>query len=277
MRHVTTDDPLEASFAPFRDLQPTDAEICAVVKRVRRRRLRPRRTRRLLTVMAAVLAGSAAAAAAAVTTFSALTGTFLGAGDRDATALGTGEKIALGAPDELSVGTKLTHDIRFAPGYGSWRARTIVFQTSLHGGSPAAGHAFMTASALRWQVAESAVCSWLEYYVVSRAAGNRTAATRAAAQITAAPRWPAITGLSYPSGLGAVVAATDAGDPKLVRALIEAGRTPCEPSGAPFPSTRMPVAEQRAKAAAAERLGRREIATDPVARRLGITTQPRDH
>lgn len=208
-------------------------------------------------------------AAAAVTTFSAATGIYVHAGDPNARAIGTGEAIALGAPNDVSVGVKLTRDIPFAPGYSSWRAKTIAFETTLNGGSPRPGHAFMTSSALRWQVAESAVCSWLDSYVAAKAAGNSAAATSAAAQIEAAPRWPAINGLSYPSGLGLVVAAVRAGDPKLIQALIDTGQAGQCTAVGPFPGP-----HSRAKIVAASRFGQREIAIDPVAQKVGIRGTP---
>lgn len=170
--------------------------------------------------------------------------------------------------------TELTRDIPFAPGYESWRAGTIAFQTTLFGDSPPPGHAYITSGALRWQVAEAAVCSWLNYYVRSQAAGNAAAAKSAAAQIKAAPGWPAITGLSYPSGLGPVVAAVGAGDPKLVQALIDAGDVGNCLLYGPFPPAGMSQAERTARVVAAQQRGQREIATDPVAHRLGITDSP---
>jgi hypothetical protein len=130
----------------------------------------------------------------------------------------------------------------------------------------------MTSSALRWQVAESAVCSWLTYYVASESAGDSAAATSAKAQIEAAPSWPAITGLSYPNGLGPVVAAAGAGDAKLVQALIGTGQAGNCLAAGPFPSAGMSSADRQAKLAAARRLGQREIAADPLARRLSISS-----
>ena len=62
--------------------------------------------------------------------------------------------------------------------------------------SPPPANAFMTSGALRFTVAESAACSWLNYYVASKAAGDTAGAKIAAAQIKAAPGWPAITGLT---------------------------------------------------------------------------------
>jgi hypothetical protein len=240
--------------------------------RMRRRKSRVR-ARAAVLIAAVVVAGMVAATAAALNMFSAATGIYVRAGDRNAQAVGTGQAIALGASDDVSVGVKLTRDIPFAPGYESWRAGTIAFQTALDSGA-SQGHAFMTSSALRWQVAESAVCSWLTYYVTSQAVGDSAAATSAAAQIKAAPSWPAITGLSYPSGLGPVVAAASAGDAKLVQALIDTDQAGnCLATG-PFPSAGMSSADRQARLAAARRLGQHEIATDAVARRLGISGTP---
>lgn len=274
MRPVDANDSLVAAFAVIRDLEPTEAEIAGVLKRVPPRKRGLLRSPRLIIALAVLVVGGGAATAVAVNPFSALTGIYVKAGDTNAKALGTGQAIAMGAFNDVSVGVKLTRDIPFAPGYESWRAGTIAFQTTLEGGSPSPGHAFMTAGALRWQVAESAVCSWMNYYVASEAAGNTAAAKIAAAQIEAAPGWPAITGLSYPSGLGPVVAAVGAGDPKLVQALIDTGDVGnCVVFG-PFPPAGMSQAERRAWVIAAQRRGQREIATDPVAHRLGITDTP---
>ena len=216
-------------------------------------------------------AGTLAAAAAATGLFSAASGIHVNAGDPNARAEGTGEDLRLGAVDAVSVGERYTRDIRFAPGYASWRAGTIAFQMTPVGNSPPAGHAYMTSGALRWQVAESAACSWLEYYVSSAAAGNSAAATDAAVEVAAAPNWPAITGLSYPDQLGLAVAAVHARDGKLVQALINTGRVGnCSAIG-PFPPAGMSTAAQRAKLIAAHKRGEHEIATDPVARRLGIS------
>jgi hypothetical protein len=63
-----------------------------------------------------VLALGGVAAAAAVNTFSAATGIHVRASDPNARAIGTGHAIALGAPDDVGVGVKLTHDIPFALG-----------------------------------------------------------------------------------------------------------------------------------------------------------------
>ncbi len=225
-----------------------------------------------LAVLAA--AGTVAAAGAALNLFSAASGIQVHAGDPNARATGTGEAIAMGAYNDVSVGVKLTRDIPFAPGYESWRARTVAFETYLGPGSPPAGKAFITSSALRWQVAQSAVCSWLNYYLASKAAGETAGASRAAAQLTAAPHWPAITGLSYPDQLEAVVAAVRAGDPKLVHALIDTGQAGnCSALG-PFPPTGMSIAKSRARLAAENRLGQQEIASDPIAQKLGITATP---
>jgi hypothetical protein len=184
-------------------------------------------------------AGTVAAAAAAFNLFSAATGIQVHASDRNAQAIGTGQAIALGARDEASVGVELTRDISFAPGYESWRAGTIAFQTTLAGGAPF-GHAYITSSALRWQVAESAVCSWL----------------------------------SYPSGLGRVVAAVGAGDAELVQGLIDTGHVGNCTAIGPFPPPGMSPADRQAKLAAASQVGQQEIATDPVAQRLGISGSP---
>lgn len=268
MRHVNANDSLVAAFAVIRDLEPTEAEIAGVLKRVPPRQRGLLRSPRLIIALAVLVVGGGAATAVAVNPFSALTGMYVHAGDTNAKALGTGQAIAMGAYNDVSVGVKLTRDIPFAPGYESWRARTIAFQTALEGGSPPPGHAFMTSGALRWQVAESAVCSWMNYYVAAKAAGNTAAAKIAAAQIKAAPGWPAITGLSYPSGLGSVVAAVAAGDPKLVQALIDTGDAGnCVVFG-PFRPAR------KALLVAAQHRGQQEIATDPVAHRLGITDTP---
>ena len=274
MRHVSADDSLLAAFAVIRELEPSQAEIAGVLNRVPPRKRALLRSPRLIIGLAVLVVGGGAATAAAVKPFSALTGIYVHAGATNAKALGTGQAIAMGAVNDVSVGVKLTRDIPFAPGYGSWRARTIAFQTTLEGGSPRPGQAFMTSGALRWQVAESAVCSWMNYYVASKAAGNTAAARIAAAQIKAAPSWPAITGLSYPTGLGQVVAAAGAGDPKLVQALIDAGDAGnCLVYG-PFPPAGTSQTQRTARAVAAQQRGRREIATDPVAHRLGITDTP---
>jgi hypothetical protein len=268
MRYVDVEDPLAAAFAAIRDLEPSEAEIARVLKRARRRKRGLLRAPRLIPVIAVVAVGSGATAAA-VTTLSAATGIYVHAGEPNARAIGTGEAIALGAPNDVSVGVSLTRDIPFAPGYASWRARTIAFQTTLYGSSPRPGHAFMTSSALRWQVAESAACSWLDAYAASVAAGNSAAAKTAATQIEAAPSWPAITGLSYPSGLGSVVAAVRAGDPRLVQALIDTGQAGQCTAVGPFPTR-----SARATIIAANRRGRQEIATDPLARKLRISDTP---
>jgi hypothetical protein len=274
MTGVNADDPLVAAFAVIRDLEPTAAEVGGVLKRVRRHKRGLLRSPRLAISLAVLVVVGGGATAAAVNPFSALTGIYVRAGDRNAKALGTGQAIAMGAYNDVSVGAKLTRDIPFAPGYESWRAGTIAFQTRLFGGSPHPGHAYITSSALRWQVAEAAVCSWLNYYVASKAAGNTAASKVAAAQITAAPGWPAVTGLSYPSGLGPVVAAVGAGDPKLVQALIDAGDLGnCVVYG-PFPPVGMSQSERTRTVATAQQRGQREIATDPVAHRLGITDTP---
>jgi hypothetical protein len=224
-----------------------------------------------ILVATMVAAASLAAAAAALNPFSATTGIEVQAGDPNAPAIGTGQAIAMGASNDVSVGDGLTQDIQFAPGYESWRAGTIAFQTSLGPGSPPAGQAYMTSSALRWQVAESAACSWLSYYVASESAGNAAAAASAAAQVSAAPNWPPITGYDRPTRLGPAVAAVDAGDPKLVQALIDTGQAGNCTALGPFPPAGMSIADSQAQLAADSQLGQQEIATDRVAHRLGIS------
>jgi hypothetical protein len=129
----------------------------------------------------------------------------------------------------------------------------------------------MSSSALRWQAAESAACSWLTYYAASRAAANSTAASNAAAQIKGARSWPAITGLDYPDGLRSAVAAANAGDGKLVQALIDTGQVGNCLMVGPFPPAGMSDTAVQAKLAAARQAGHNEIAGDPVARSLGIS------
>ncbi|MGH2866644.1 MAG: hypothetical protein ACRDNK_03615 [Solirubrobacteraceae bacterium] len=247
-----------------------------------RRRRRFHRPARAAALVALVLAtGAAAATAAAVN--SALTGTQVKAGDPNAQAIGTGQDIAMGAPDTVSVGIKFTQDIRFAPGYESWKAATVAFETSLGPpgpGSPPPGKALMTSGMLRRGVAEAAVCSWLKYYVASQTAGDSAAATSAAAQIDAAPSWPAMTALSFPNSLGLAVAAVDRGDANLVQALINTAQAGnCLVVGPLFsPGDVSPAglseADQQAQLAEARHLGQQEIATDPVAQRLGINGIP---
>jgi hypothetical protein len=263
---------------------PPDSEAPRAVRRGKGSGLGASRFRRgtrlAISGLAAVAAaGTVAAAAVAVNPFSALTGTQVKAGDPNAQAIGTGQDIAMGAPNDVSVGVKFTQDIRFAPGYESWRAGTIAFQTSPGPGpgpgSPPPGKALITSGALRWQVAEAAVCSWLKYYVASQAAGDTAAATSAAAQIDAAPGWPAMTGFSYPNKLGLAVAAVDGGDAKLVQALINTGQAGnCLAIGPLFSPAGLSAADQQAQLADARQLGQQEIATDPVAQRLGISGIP---
>lgn len=221
-----------------------------------------------LAVLAAV--GGVAGAAAASGVFSAASGIQVRAGDPNAGALGTGEALRMGALNAVTVGERFTRDIRFAPGYEAWRAGTIAFEMALVGNSPPIGHAYMTSGALRFQVAESAACSWLDYYVASSAVGDTTAAVTAAREVTAAPHWPAILGLSYPDQLGSALAAVRAGDAKLVQALIDDGLVGNCTALGPFPPAGMSHARQRATLIAAQHLGQQEIATDPIARRLGL-------
>lgn len=227
--------------------------------------------RAAILVATMVVAGSFAAAAVALNPFSATTTIHVQPSDPNAQAIGNGQAIAMGASNDVSVGDSLTQDIQFAPGYESWRDGTIAFQTSLGPGSPPAGQAYMTSSALRWQVADSAACSWLSYYIASASAGNTAAAANAAAQVSAAPNWPALTGYDRSAELGPAVAAVNAGDPSLVQALIDAGQVGNCTALGPFPPASMSVDEARAKLAADTQLGQREIATDRVARKPGIT------
>src|SRR5664279_4129856 len=66
-----------------------------------------RSTRLAASALAVVVAaGTVAAGAVAVNSFSALTGTQVKAGDPNARAIGTGQDIAMGAPNTVSVGVK---------------------------------------------------------------------------------------------------------------------------------------------------------------------------
>ncbi|MGH2914177.1 MAG: hypothetical protein ACRDMX_04230 [Solirubrobacteraceae bacterium] len=226
----------------------------------------------VLTVSGAAALTTATAIAGGTDPLSALTGLQILGSNPNAQAVGIGESLALGASNDVPVGLSLTKDITFAPGYEAWKAETIAFEMQLGPGAPPAGQALMSSSALRWQVAESAACSWVEYYIASGAADNTTATASAAAQIAAAPSWPAITGLAYPSGLGPVVAAISVSDTNLAQALIDTaqvGSASCTTLG-PIPPSGMSTAAARAKLAAARQLGQQEIAADPNAQRLGI-------
>jgi hypothetical protein len=232
-------------------------------------RWRPRRSRALAVVFACLVLSGAAVAAQQ---FSAHSGIFLTRSSPNARALGTGEALAMGAPDAVSVGVQETKDIPFAPGYQSWRARDVAFQLSLGPGAPPAGHAFMTVNALRWQVADAAACSWMNDWLASSARGDTSAARTAGSELEAAPSWRAITAMNEPTGLDTIAIAVSHGDTQLVRALIDTGRAGNCSAVGPFPPTRLTTNQTRATLSLAQAKGARILARDPLATQLGITS-----
>ncbi len=226
----------------------------------------------VLGVMSAAIAAGGAFAATQMLT--ANSGISLTSSSVNARALGTGEALTVGAADAVSVGVRDTADIPFAPGYSSWQEQEVAEQIGPSGNNPPAGTGFMTVSALRWQVAEAAACSWADYWLAATADGNSSAAASAASELEAAPSWSSITGMSSePSGLAAVAGAVSAGDTKLLGALIDTESFgSCSVLGPITPVAGMTAQQAQSKLGSAAASGRQILASDPLAAKLGVAT-----
>jgi hypothetical protein len=228
----------------------------------------------IIPITLAVMAIAAGGAYATSQALSANSGTVVTASSPNASALGTGEALTIGASDAVSVGLDDTNDIPFAPGYATWRKSEVSEQLDSNPGNPPAGSGFMTVSALRWQVAEAASCSWADYWLASTSQGNDGAASTAAAELEAAPSWSAITDMtSEASGLGPLATAVSQEDTQLVTALIDTGSFGnCSAVGPFFPPAGMTAQEAQAKLSAARTTGQAILAHDSLARTLGLST-----
>ena len=242
---------------------------------MRRRLLRFMRGSRLFAVTAVVLVG-AGGAFAATKLLSVNSGQYV-------TSAGvapghTGELLNIGAHNALSIGTRDTRNIPFAPGYGAWHRGVIQVNLADSSGQGPVGAAVMSTGDLHALVEIAAACSWTHYWVTSMRAGDGRAAAVAARQIEQAPAVlskGAIGGIQ-PNGLGPTIDAIKAGDVNLVRAMIDAGAMIGDGScGALGPTAVIPAGMSRqryhADVLASLQAGRRMLLHDPAAE--AINTQ----
>lgn len=113
---------------------------------------------------------------------------------------GPGEELRVWAPDFCRVALRLGRDIPYPAGYGAWRTWVLVAEEGLRhvtmngpcGPDTQGGHVETTTGALRGVIAQSAFCAWVYDWRRAKLDGEPAAATRAAAVIAGAPRWPAV-------------------------------------------------------------------------------------
>jgi hypothetical protein len=136
-----------------------------------------------------ILALIAAGIATATVALHAHSGVF--ASGPDVQAGGPGENLNLAAPDFRSAALKLSADIPYPAGYGSWRDFVVSEQAPGPGG--AALNDQVTAGALRGWFAASAFCAWVQDWRQAVSDRNSAEAQQAASTVAAAPDWDAVT------------------------------------------------------------------------------------
>jgi hypothetical protein len=104
---------------------------------------------------------------------------------------GPGENLNLAAPDFRSAALKLSADIPYPAGYGSWRDFVVTEQAPGPGGATANDQ--VTTGALRGWFAASAFCAWVQDWRQAVKNRNSAEAQQAATTIAAAPGWAAVT------------------------------------------------------------------------------------
>jgi hypothetical protein len=148
---------------------------------------RRRRARRRLYVGAGLAALSLAAAGGATGKIfifdHARTGTY----SHPAYDSGSGEWLEESARDMPEVARSISRDIPFAPGYKAYQDFTYNdYLTSDHQNE-------ITQSAARAEIADQAICSWVDYWVGSDRAGDGQARAAATRTLTASLHWSAVT------------------------------------------------------------------------------------
>lgn len=188
----------------------------------------------------------------------------------DAAVPGSYGALRVGAVGAVSAGMSDSAGIPFAPGYASWHRREVSDKLAAQPGRTGGG--VISVSALRWQVAEAAACSWADYWLASRAARDNVAMRVAGDQLESAPFSSAIADIgSEPSGLVPVAAAVAHGDAMLLRALIDTQSFgSCSVVGPFQPKPGMTTRRARVKLAAARVTGIHILAHDPLAYQLGL-------
>lgn len=143
--------------------------------------------RMALAVGIVVLVGAGVSTAAVV--LHAHSGIF--ASGSDVQPGGPGENLNLAAPDFRSAALKLSADIPYPAGYGSWRDFVVTEQAPGPGGATANDQ--VTTGALRGWFAASAFCAWVQDWRQAVKNRNSAEAQQAATTIAAAPGWAAVT------------------------------------------------------------------------------------
>jgi hypothetical protein len=152
-----------------------------------RRRSPSSRLKIALAAGGVALIGVGVATAAVV--LHAHTGIF--ASGNDVQVGGPGENLNEAAPDFRSVALKLSADIPYPAAYSSWRDFVLTEQAPGPGG--ASSNDQVTTGALRGWFSASAFCAWVQDWRQALIAGNSAEAQQAAATITSAPGWSAVT------------------------------------------------------------------------------------
>lgn len=167
------------------------AELAEAISRQpgtnRRRTFKSRSLRIALAVGIVALVGAGVSTAAVL--LRAQTGIF--ASGSDVQPGGPGENLNLAAPDFRSVALKLSADIPYPSGYGSWREFVLTEQAPGPGGATANDQ--VTTGALRGWFATSAFCAWVQDWRQAVSNGQSAEAQQAASTIATAPGWSAVT------------------------------------------------------------------------------------
>ena len=152
----------------------------------RRRGARPRLKVAFAVGIAALVVGGVATAAGVLPVYS---GIF--ASGPNAQVGGPGENLNLAAPGFQSAALKLSADIPYPARYASWRDFVVTEQLPGPGRATAADQ--VTTGALRGTFAASAFCAWVQDWRTATLAGDSAEARQAAAAISGAPGWSAVT------------------------------------------------------------------------------------
>lgn len=150
------------------------------------RAVRPRLKVAVVVGLLTLVVGGVATAAVAL---HAHTGIFVSGADVQPG--GPGENLNLAASDFRSVALKLSVDIPYPAGYGSWRDFVVTEQAPGPGGASANDQ--VTTGALRGWFAASAFCAWVQDWRRAVRDGNSSEAQQAADSVAAAPSWSAVT------------------------------------------------------------------------------------
>lgn len=182
--------PLDPSALETPQVEEALREVAhAIVRQPYPTRRRVSRRVKIALAAVAVVAFVGGGVAAAAVVLHAHTGIF--PSGPNASVGGPGEELNLAAPDFRSAALKLSADIPYPAGYGSWRDFVLTEQEPGPGGASA--NEQVTTGAVRGMFAASAFCAWVQDWRQAVSAGDTAEAKQAATTIAAAPGWSAVT------------------------------------------------------------------------------------